>query len=78
MIGAAFYHEFLDPYEMKLSMNGMDGNFKISDENRSDNYTVLRSKFSYELDNLSVYGGFLSYIDKQYRSRIDLGLKYAF
>ncbi len=73
-----FYHEFADPYELKLSMNEMDGHFKIRDEKRKNDYVVLRSKLSYDVDNMSFYGGLLSYIDSEARSRIDLGFKYAF
>ena len=78
MTGASLYHEFSDPYAMTLSMNSMNGQFKITDEKRRDDYAVLRSKLSYHFGNVSVYGSFLSYIDSEYRTRADLGLKYAF
>ena len=78
MTGALLYHEFADPNKLTLSMNGMEGHFKLTDDNRSKNYVVLRSKASFDFGNVSVYGGFLSYVDKQCRARADIGLKYAF
>lgn len=78
MLGALLYHEFANPYELKLSMNDMNGYFKITDEKRRNDYVVLRSKFSYDIGNLSLYGSLLSYMDSEYRTRADLGFKYAF
>lgn len=76
--GALLYHEFADPNELTLSMNGMEGHFKITDDKRSKDYVVLRSKISFDFGQASVYGGFLSYVDKECRARADIGLKYAF
>ncbi|MBR2299873.1 MAG: hypothetical protein IJ870_04795 [Alphaproteobacteria bacterium] len=78
MAGAMLYHEFGNPYDMELQMNGMNGTFKISDEKRRDDYAVLRSTLSYDAGDVSIYGGFLSYVDSEYRSRFDFGLKYRF
>ena len=76
--GASVYHEFLDPYDLKLKMNNMNGQFRISDEKRRDDYVVLRSKLSYEAEDFSIYGSLLSYIDGEYRTQADIGFKYAF
>lgn len=78
MMGAMLYHEFANPYETKLKMNGMKGNFVLRDEDRRNNYAVLRSSLSYDVNNVSVYGNLLSYVDSKARSKIDLGLKYYF
>ena len=78
MTGAMLYHEFSDPYDLKMSMNEMSGNFKIRNEEQNDNYLVLRSKLSYEIGDISIYGGFLSYINRNYHTKADLGFKYAF
>lgn len=78
MAGAMLYHEFADPYKLKLSMNEMSGTFKLQDENRRKDYVVLRSRLSYDMNNVSIYGGFLSYIDGKYHTKADLGFKYAF
>ncbi len=78
MTGAMLYHEFSDPYDLKMSMNEMSGNFKIRNEEQNDNYLVFRSKLSYEIGDISIYGGFLSYINRNYHTKADLGFKYAF
>ena len=78
MAGAMLYHEFADPYALKMKINGMNGSFTLRDENRQDNYIVLRSKFDYTKDNLSLYGDFLSYADHEFRTRLDVGFKYHF
>lgn len=76
--GALLYHEFANPYDLTLCMNNTSGYFKLTDENRRDDYLVLRSKFSYDFGAYSFYGSFLSYVDSQYRTRADLGFKYTF
>lgn len=76
--GASVYHEFLDPYDLKLKMNNMNGQFRISDEKRRDDYVVLRSKLSYDAGDFSIYGNLLSYIDSEHRTQADIGFKYAF
>ena len=78
MVGAMLYHEFADPYALKMKINGMNGDFTLRDENRQDNYIVLRSKFDYTKDNFSLYGDFLSYADHEFRTRLDVGFKYHF
>ena len=72
------YHEFANPHEIELSMRSLSGHFKLTDEKRRNDYVVLRSKLSYEKDNISLYGHLLSYIDSEYRTHVDVGLKYAF
>ncbi len=78
MAGAVLYHEFANPYKLNVKMKGMNGSFTLRDENRQDDYIVLRSKFSYDIENVSLYGNFLSYIDNDNRSQIDVGFKYSF
>lgn len=78
MAGALLCHEYANPYDLTLSVNSMNGQFKITDEKRRSDYVVLRSKFSYDFGNASVSAGMLSYIDSEYRTRADLSLKYAF
>lgn len=41
--GIAVYHEFADPYKMKIGMNGMAGTFTLRDENRSANRAIIRT-----------------------------------
>ena len=56
----------------------MKGHFMLTDEKRKDNYMVLRSKFSYNMDKASIYGDVLSYIDSEYRTQANIGFKYNF
>lgn len=76
--GVALYHEFADPYKMKLGMQGMDGTFTIRDENRSDNRAVVRSGFEFNYDNISVAGNVMSYIDREYQTNATLDFKFGF
>ena len=77
-LGAMGYHEFGDPYELKLSMQGMEGSYKLRDEKRRDNRIALRNSFAYDLEPFSIYGNLISYIDSEYRTKALLGFKYAF
>ncbi|MBR6409440.1 MAG: hypothetical protein IKS23_04295, partial [Alphaproteobacteria bacterium] len=72
------YHEFLDPYELRLSMRGMDGNWKVRDEKRRKERLAVKNSFEYNLKPFSIYGNLFSYIDSEYRTKADLGFKYAF
>lgn len=78
MVGAMLYHEFADPYALQMKIKGMNGSFTLRDENRQANYIVLRSKFDYTKDNISLYSDFLSYADSEFRTRLDIGFKYHF
>lgn len=76
--GIAVYHEFADPYKMKIGMNGMAGTFTLRDENRSANRAIIRTGFDYTKQDLSLYGSLSSYIDQELQTNADLGLKYSF
>ena len=76
--GMAAYHEFADPYRVKVGMNGMEGAFTLRDEDRSDNRGVIRAGFDYTYRDLSLYGSLISYIDKEARTSAKTGLKIKF
>ena len=76
--GMAAYHEFADPYRVKVGMNGMDGAFTLRDEKRSDNRGVIRAGFDYVYRDLSLYGSLISYIDREARTSAKTGLKVKF
>lgn len=76
--GMAAYHEFADPYRVKVGMNGMDGAFTLRDEKRSDNRGVIRAGFDYVYRDLSLYGSLISYIDKEWRTNAKTGFKWKF
>jgi len=76
--GVALYHEFADPYKLRVGMNGMEGAFTLRDENRSDNRGVIRAGFDYVYRDLSLYGSLISYIDKEARTSAKTGMKVKF
>ncbi len=77
--GVAVYHEFADPYEMELGMNGMTGGFNIRDERRKDNRAVIRTGFDYRLgEKLTLIGTVAAYIDGTTHNNANLDFKYNF
>ena len=76
--GAMIYHEFADPYKLKLSMREMDGYYTINDDKRRRERLALNGALEYEFNELSIYGNVLSYIDSEYRTKAEVGLKYNF
>ena len=76
--GLMVYHEFLNPYELELSMKGMDGTWRIQDERRKDNHVTISGGFEYYLAPFSIYGNLFSYIDSEFNTKADFGLRYAF
>ena len=76
--GVAAYHEFADPYRLKVGMNGMEGAFMLQDEKRSDNRGVVRAGFDYTYRDLSLYGSLISYIDRETRTSAKTGMKWKF
>ena len=76
--GVALYHEFADPYKMRIGMNGMSGTYTLRDNERGKNRAVIRSGFDFTSDDLSLYGSLSSYIDHELQTNADIGLKYSF
>ena len=77
--GVAVYHEFANPYELDVAMNGMSGTYRLHDEKRSDNRTVARFGFNYKLkDDIDVTAHLLTNIDREYRTDAGIDLKYHF
>ena len=77
--GVAVYHEFANPYELNVAMNGMSGTYRLQDEKRSDNRAVVRFGFGYELeDNVDISASWLTNIDREYRTDAKIDLKYSF
>jgi len=76
--GMAAYHEFADPYQVKVGMRGMSGAFTLRDEKRSENRGVIRAGFDYVYRDLSLYGSFISYIDHETRTSAKTGMKVKF
>ncbi|MBR6411809.1 MAG: hypothetical protein IKS41_01445, partial [Alphaproteobacteria bacterium] len=76
--GVAAYHEFADPYKLRVGMEGMDGSFTLRDDRRSDNRGVIRFGFDYEEGDYSLYGSIISYIDRECRTTAKSGIKWKF
>ena len=77
-LSAAVYHEFGNPYETKVTVNGMSGNFAVKDENRGANRAALRSNFEFTRGNTVLGGALMSYFDRSLNSKASLNLKYGF
>lgn len=77
-LSAAVYHEFGNPYETKVTVNGMNGSFAVKDENRGANRAVLRSNFEFTRGNTVLGGALMSYFDRSLNSKASLNLKYGF
>ena len=75
--GIGLYHEFGDPYRLKLGVEGMDGSFRLQNEHGRDR-AVIRSGFDYNWQDLNIYGKISSYIDHEYNTAADVGLKWKF
>ncbi|MBR1840772.1 MAG: hypothetical protein IJ778_01410 [Alphaproteobacteria bacterium] len=77
--GVAVYHEFSNPYELEVGMSDMDGYYKLQDEKRGENRTVVRFGFDYSLkDKMNVSANLMTNIDHEYRSGANIDLKYNF
>lgn len=76
--GVAIYHEFADPYKMKIGVSGMDGTFTLRDENRSNNRAVIRTGFDFKHNDITVDGKLMSYIDREYCTDAVLNMKFNF
>ena len=77
-LGASVYHEFADPYQLEVGLTGMDGSFMLQDEERSDNRAVIRAGFDYAEEDYSIYGSFISYVDREVRTALKSGMKWRF
>ena len=76
--GIVAYHEFADPYKMNIGMNGMDGHFTLRDERRSANRAVARAGFEYDAKAYGVSASVISYMDREVRTKANLGFKWKF
>ena len=75
--GLMMYREFADPYTVKMSMNGMDGTFKLSDE-RSLYRAVASFGFDYDAGLFNMYGQVQHFIEDEHNTKVKAGLKYTF
>ena len=76
--GVAFYHEFADPYTMRLQMNGMQGDFRVTDDKHGANRTVLKAGFDYQTEKMDVYGDFISELSQGVNALTKTGIRVRF
>lgn len=77
--GVTLYHEFANPYELDVSMSELDGSYRLHDEKRHDNRTVIRFGFDYELDkDVDVSASIMNNIDGECRTDAVCDIKYHF
>lgn len=77
-LSAAVYHEFGNPYETKVMVNGLSGSFAVRDEERGANRAALRSDFEFRRGNAVLSGSLMSYFDRSLNSKASINLKYGF
>jgi outer membrane autotransporter protein len=77
--GMAVYKEFADPYDLKVGMNEMSGNYKLKDETHGDKRTVLRFGAGYNVkENLDISAIIRTNIDRTNRTDAGVNLNYHF
>ena len=77
--GMAIYKEFADPYDLKVGMNEMSGNYKLKDETHGDKRTVLRFGAGYNVkENLDISAMIRTNIDRTNRTDAGVNLNYHF
>ena len=72
----ATYHEFADPYRVKVGINGWS--IYSRDEGRSNNHGMIRTGFDYVYRDLSLCGSLVSYIDHEWRTSVKTGVSWKF
>ena len=75
--GLMMYREFADPYNVKMGMEGMEGTFKLYDDNR-EYRGVASFGFDYDLNAWNVYGKVQHFMETDTHTNMKAGLKYRF
>jgi len=76
--GVMMYHEFAEPYSLKLSMCGLQGNWRVRDEKQKDNHFALTGGLEYNFAPFSIYSTHYSYLDSRNHQKTEVGLKWHF
>lgn len=77
--GVAVYKEFADPYELKVGMAEMNGNYRLRSEKYGDKRTVLRFGAGYTLkEDLEFTAGLRTNIAHDYHTDAGINLNYHF
>ncbi len=71
------YHEFADPYDIRLTMEGMGGHYTV-DPDTSRTRGFVQGALTYDYHNIGVYGSFTQYIEKEAQTQLNTGVKLGF
>lgn len=76
--GVMAYHEFANPYEMRLQMQGMRGSFTVHDEDQSVNRMMFNAGFSYDKEDVTLYGDAMTELRDELNAKVRTGVKVQF
>lgn len=75
--GVMLYHEFADPYHIKVGMNGMDGSFDLSTDQKKYR-GVVDFGFGYDAGLFNLYGSCRHFMETQNRTQFNAGFRIPF
>ena len=71
------YYEFLDPYQMRVGIQGMSGTFDLMEDHQNWR-TETAFKAAYEIGDTSIWGQIRHFTDTDTRTDIKAGIKWGF
>ena len=71
------YYEFLDPYQMRVGIQGMSGTFDLMEEHQNWR-TETAFKVDYEIGDTSIWGQIRHFTDTDTRTDVKAGIKWGF
>jgi len=76
--GIMCYHEFGNPYDLKVGVNGMDGHFVMTDEHADRNRQLAIFDVAYDVKGLSFYGQAKHWMQNDTQTMFKAGVKVSF
>ena len=76
--GLAYYHEFADPNQIKVAMQGMEGSFLLKDSKFTRDRGQASFDFTYDINDLSIYGSLRYFIEKESYANFNTGFRIGF
>lgn len=78
-LGAAYYHEFADPYDgFDAHHSDSIGKYKLKNKIHSDDRGLISAKLKYDYKAFSIYAELLQYLEEEHPTEFDGGLQYRF
>ena len=78
-LGAAYYHEFADPYDgFDAHHSDSIGKYKLRNKIHSDDRGLISAKLKYDYKAFSIYAELLQYLEEEHPTEFDGGLQYRF